>query len=145
LLSTASATGTVMAPTVLGRHPLLIAALSPRSAFLLAAASRTPWPLFMAIGLARLSAAAPSHFSIGRTWGRSASQRLQRGPRPARTATRITEWLVRRLGVFALLASPTGKTVAVASAAELPAGRIGLALTTGALVRLLIFYVVAHH
>jgi hypothetical protein len=53
--------------------------------------------------------------------------------------------LVWRLGVFALLASPTGKTVAVASAAELPTGRIALAVTAGTLVRLLVFYVVAHH
>jgi hypothetical protein len=144
LLSAASVAGTMVAPALLGRSPLVLAILSPRSVFLLAAAARTPLPLFMAVGLVRLAAAGPSHYSIGQTWGRDISTRLKRGPLPARLAGIGTEWLFRRLGPLALVVSPTGKTVALASASEVPMVRIATWMTVGLVVRLTIFYAVAH-
>jgi len=144
VLTAASFTGTLLAPALLARNPLALAALCPRSVFLVAAARRTPLPLFMTMGSLRLSAAGPSHFSLGQTWGRNASTWMQRGPAPTRLAARMTEWLFRRLGPFALVVSPTGKTVAVASASAVPRTRIAASFAAGVTLRLALFYVFAH-
>jgi hypothetical protein len=112
--------------------------------FLVAAAAHTPLPLYMFVGLARLSLAGPPHFSIGQTWGRDVSTWLQRGPLPARAAGRTTEWLFARLGPLALLVSPTGKTVALASASRVPPVRIAASVAIGLAARLTIYYVIAH-
>jgi hypothetical protein len=144
-LSAASLTGTLLAPALLRRDPLVLMALSPRSVFLVAAAGRTSLPVFMAVGLIRLAAAAPSHFTIGQSWGRNLSAWLQRGPLPARTAGRVTEWLFGRLGPIALVVAPNGRTVALASASEVPAARVAAGVGLGLALRLTIFYVIAHH
>jgi hypothetical protein len=133
-----------MAPALLTRDPLALAALCPRSVFLVAAAAHTPFPVFMAVGLFRLSIAAPPHFSMGRRWGRDVSSWLQRGPLPARTAGRVTEWLFRRLGRVALVVAPNGRTVALSSASGVPAAHIAASVALGLAARLTIFYVLAH-
>jgi hypothetical protein len=144
VLSAASLTGTVLTPALLQRNPLVLAALAPRSVFLVAAAARTPFPLFMAVGIVRLSLAGPPHFAIGQTWGRDASARLQRGPLPVRLTARATEWLFHRVGPLALVVCPTGKTVALASASDVPRARVVASVLTGVAARLAIFYVIAH-
>jgi hypothetical protein len=145
VLSAASLIGTLLAPGLLERNPLVLAALAPRSVFLVAAAARTPLPIFMVVGLVRLSVAGPPHFSIGQTWGRDVSTWLQRGPLPTRVVGRTTEWLFARLGPLALLVSPTGKTVALASASRVPPVRIAASVAAGVVVRLAIFYAIAQH
>jgi len=143
-LTGASVTGTVLAPALLTRSPLFLAALSPRSMFLVAAAAHAPLPLYLAVGLLRLFAAVPSHLAIGQTYGRNASNWLQQGPLPARITGRTTEWLFRRLGPIALVVSPTGKTVALASASDVPTLRITVSTAAGIVLKLALFYVLAH-
>jgi hypothetical protein len=134
----------MLAPALLTKNPLFLATLAPRSMFLLAAAARTPLLVYLLAGALRLTAASPSYFSMGRTWGRQATARMRGSLLPFRVATGFAEWLFRRLGPVALLVSPTGKTVALASAAEVPTIRIALGVGAGVLGRLLVLYTVAH-
>jgi hypothetical protein len=145
ILSVASIVGTLLSPTLLRHNPLLLVVLSPRSTFLVAAADRTPLPVFMGVGLVRLSAAGPPHFSIGQVWGRSLSTRLQQGPWPARQGARATEWLFNRLGAVALVVLPTGRTVALASASDMRRARVACSHALGVAIRLALLYTLGHH
>jgi hypothetical protein len=76
--------------------------------------------------------------------GRNVSTWLQRGPLPARAAGKTTEWLFRRLGLVALVVAPNGRTVALASASEVPAARIAASVAIGLTTRLTILYLIGH-
>jgi hypothetical protein len=127
-----------------GDHPLLLAALAPRSVFLVAAATRTALPVFVLIGGLRLAAAGPSHFLFGRRVGPGVTDRLASGPAVTRTLAGWGERLFRRIGLLAVVVSPTGKMLALAGASDVPTRRAATAHVTGILVRLLFFYGAAH-
>jgi hypothetical protein len=69
LLSAVSAAGTLAAPALQSRNPLLLLALSPRLPFLLLAVPRVGFIPFMAVGTVRLCLADPFHFRLGRSLG----------------------------------------------------------------------------
>jgi len=84
-LSVVSAIATAGAP-VLMRWPLLLAMLSPRAPFLALAAGSTPAPLFIVLGTARLCAADPFHYLLGRRFTR---------PPDSRAPRRFERWVQR--------------------------------------------------
>jgi hypothetical protein len=69
ILSVVSAAGTLAAPVLGSRNPLLLMALSPRLPFLLLAVPRVGFVPFVAIGTVRLCLADPFHFRLGRRLG----------------------------------------------------------------------------
>ena len=60
--------GTLAAP-MLYQRPLLLMALSPRFVFVAIAAGHSPLPLFVAVGLVRLTVADPLNYALGRVLG----------------------------------------------------------------------------
>jgi len=81
ILSAVSAAGTLAAPVLQSRNPLLLMALSPRLPFLLLAVPRVGFLPFMAIGTARLCLADPFHFRLGRRFGVLRDRGGRPGPR----------------------------------------------------------------
>lgn len=114
LLSLVSAGGTLAAPVLHGRNPLLLMALSPRLPFLLLAAPRVGFVPFVLIGTVRLCVADPFHFRIGRRlgWLRHGNGRL---------ATRLVghRW-ARPATALAVVLRPNGRHLALAGAVGLP-------------------------
>jgi hypothetical protein len=114
ILSLVSAGGTLAAPVLHGRNPLLLMALSPRLPFLLLAVPRVEFVPFVLIGTARLCLADPFHFRFGRSvgWLRHGKGRLMPrlvGHRWARPAT-----------AAAVVLRPNGRHLALAGAVGLP-------------------------
>nr|MDQ3575776.1 hypothetical protein [Actinomycetota bacterium] len=68
-LSAVSMLGTLLTPALAPDHPLLLAALSPRSLNLVLAASHSPLAAFVLVAVLRLVAADPWHFLLGRHGG----------------------------------------------------------------------------
>jgi hypothetical protein len=113
ILSLVSAGGTLAAPVLQSRNPLLLMALSPRLPFLLLAVPRVGLVPFVAIGTVRLCLADPFHFRLGRRLGplRHSRGRLARrfvGHRWARSAT-----------ATAVVLRPNGRHLALAGAVGL--------------------------
>ena len=71
-LLTALSTGGTLAAPLLHDRPLLLMAMSPRLIFVALAAVHTPLPLFMIVGLIRLTVADPINYAIGRRLGAQA-------------------------------------------------------------------------
>lgn len=114
ILSLVSAGGTLAAPVLHGRNPLLLMALSPRLPFLLLAVPRVEFVPFVLIGTVRLCLADPFHFRFGRSvgWLRHGKGRLIPrlvGHRWARPAT-----------AAAVVLRPNGRHLALAGAVGLP-------------------------
>ena len=63
--------GHVLAPHLLVTNPLILMMLSPRTINLAVAAGTVPLPTFLAVGLVRLAAADPCHYTLGRMHGPS--------------------------------------------------------------------------
>jgi hypothetical protein len=113
ILSLVSAGGTLAAPVLHGRNPLLLMALSPRLPFLVLAVPRVGLVPFVLIGTARLCLADPFHFRLGRRldWLRHGQGRLaprlvgHRWARPAIAA--------------AVVLRPNGRHLALAGAVGL--------------------------
>jgi hypothetical protein len=113
ILSVVSAAGTLAAPDLQSRNPLLLMALSPRLPFLLLAVPRVGFLPFVAIGTVRLCLADPFHFRLGRRlgWVRHGGGRLAPrlvGHRWARPAT-----------AAAVALRPNGRHLALAGAVGL--------------------------
>lgn len=113
ILSLVSAGGTLAAPVLHGRYPLLLVALSPRLPFLLLAVPHVGFVPFVLIGTARLCLADPFHFRLGRSlgWLRQGKGRLAQrlvGHRWARPATAV-----------AVVLRPNGRHLALAGAVGL--------------------------
>jgi len=108
ILSLVSAGGTLAAPVLQSRNPLLLMALSPRLPFLLLAVPRVGFVPFLAIGTLRLCLADPFHFRLGR---RLTSSRHCGG----RLATRLVghRW-ARPATAAAVMLRPNGRHVALA-------------------------------
>ena len=108
ILSVVSAAGTLAAPVLQGRNPVLLMALSPRLPFLLLAVPHVGLLPFVAIGTFRLCLADPFHFRLGRRLGR-----FRNG------GGRRTRWLVghrwaRPATAVAVVLRPNGRHLALA-------------------------------
>ena len=123
LLSGCSAVGTLAAPALLPRWPLVVVALSPRWPYLVLAARRSGFLPFLVIAVARLAVADPFHYMLG-THGRAALAR--RRPTLGRAAARAAE-VVRRGGLLAVGLRPSGLVLAAAGGAGVPAKRVAAA------------------
>lgn len=115
ILSLVSAAGTLAAPVLQSRNPLLLMVLSPRVPFLLLAVPHVGFVPFVAIGTVRLCLADPFHFRLGRRLG----WLRHSGGRPAR-------WLVghrwaRPATAAAVVLRPNGRHLALAGAVGLRA------------------------
>lgn len=135
VLTTASVVGNVLAPGLVGAHPLLLVALAPRTPFLAMAAGQVPFVAFAGVAFLRLCAADPSHFLLGRLHGERAAAVLDRARRPTLAA------LWDRLGLLLVGLSPTGKVLLLAGASRLPHRRVATAAMVGTLVQVGLIYV----
>lgn len=108
--------GTVTAPTLAVSAPLVLMALSPRRAFLLVAAGAVPAPVFFGVALARLVAADPSHYLIGRTGGGLVAERVgSRSPLVRQFLDRVRQ-AVRSRGLVVVALRPNGLVLGAAGA-----------------------------
>ena len=112
ILSAVSAAGTLAAPVLQSRNPLLLMALSPRLPFLLLAIPRVGFLPFMAVGTARLCLADPFQFRLGRQLG---SLRHSR----SRFAPRLVGHPWARPASAAVALRPNGRHLALAGAVGL--------------------------
>jgi hypothetical protein len=110
ILSLVSAAGTLAAPVLQSRNPLLLMALSPRLPFLLLAVPHIGLVPFVAIGTVRLCLADPFHFRLGRRLGGPPQGR-------GRLALRLTghRW-ARPATAAAVVLRPNGRHLALAGA-----------------------------
>ena len=94
---------------LLDRDRLALVALTPRSAYIVAAAWDVPCPLLLLVAVARLSLADPVHFVLGREAGPSVLARAER--------TRVLGRLARRL-------PPTPDNLWVSAVGPVPHGQV---------------------
>jgi hypothetical protein len=115
ILSLVSTGGTLAAPVLQGRNPLLLMALSPRVPFLLLAVPNVGIVPFVAIGTVRLCLADPFHFRLGRRLGWLRHS-------PGRLAPRLVghRW-ARPAAAAAVVLRPNGRHLALAGAVGLRA------------------------
>jgi membrane protein DedA with SNARE-associated domain len=139
LIGTVSFLGDAASPVLLRQNRLALMALTPRSAYVVAAARDVPFPLLLLVALARLGVADPVHFALGREAGPAVLARAQRTRLLGRVAERLpstpgTLWL------SAVAISPTAKTMVVAGGLGLPAGRVAVANVAGTVARVLVVW-----
>ena len=137
--SAAAAVGDLLSPVFLERCPLALVVLNPRTGYLIALARDAPLPVFLVASVARLCAADPLYFLLGRAAGPAvmSAGRHVRGLRrlPDRVPSR-SSWL----WLVAIAASPTAKTMLFAGGGGLPAGGVAAANVTGTLGRVLLVW-----
>lgn len=140
LVSTA---GAAAAPVLLSSHPVVLAVLTPRAAFVAAAALHLPPWTFVVLFVTRLSLGDPLHYALGRAHGGSWLRWLSvRSPGCAGGLERA-ERLVRRVGLPVTALVPTGSVMAVAGAVGL-SFRASMTLNLfGTLVRVLLLWLAA--
>jgi membrane protein DedA with SNARE-associated domain len=139
LIGAVSLLGDAASPVLLRQNRLALVALSPRSAYVVAAARDAPFPLLLLVTVARLAVADPVHFVLGREAGPAVLARAQRSRLLGRVARRLpsapdTLWL------SAVAISPTAKTMVVAGGLGLPAGRVAAANVAGTIARVLVVW-----
>jgi membrane protein DedA with SNARE-associated domain len=138
-----SIAGDALSPVLLGRHRLALVALTPRTAYLIAATRDLPLPCFLLVAVARLCAADPVHFALGRATGPAVLARAGRTRGLRRLARRLPSessplWLV------AVALSPTAKTMVMTAGAGVRAGRVAAANVVGTVVRVLVIWRAGH-
>jgi hypothetical protein len=137
--SAAATAGDLLSPVLLERCPLALVVLNPRTGYLIALARQAPLPVFLVASVARLCAADPLYFLLGRAAGPAvmSAGRHFRGLRrlPDRLPSR-SRWL----WLAAVAASPTAKTMLFAGGGGLHAGGVAAANVTGTLVRVLLVW-----
>lgn len=118
LLSTA---GGAAAPVLMSANAaVVLALLTPRAAFVAAAATQLPLAIFLPMYVTRLSLGDPLHYALGRAHGGSSLRWVAiRSPHCAGGLQRA-ERLVRRVGLPMTALVPTGSVMAVAGAVQLP-------------------------
>ena len=114
ILSLVSAGGTLAAPVLHDRNPLLLMALSPRLPFLLLAVPRVGFVPFVLIGTVRLCLADPFHFRLGRNLGC-----VRRGKGRLTSHLAGHRW-ARPAAAAAVVLRPNGRHLALAGAVGLP-------------------------
>jgi hypothetical protein len=137
--SAAAAVGDLLSPVFLERCPLGLVVLNPRTGYLMALAGDAPLPVFLVASVARLCAADPLYFSLGRAAGPAV---ISAG-RQVRGLRRLLDHLPSGsswLWLAAVAASPTGKTMLLAGGGGLHAGGVAAANVTGTLVRVLLVW-----
>lgn len=136
LFTVAAITGDVLSPALLERQPLLLLMLNSRTIYLVAVARRLPFAVFVLVATARLCAADPLHFLLGRSVGTAASPKARRLSLVTRRLPPATSPLW--LAVVAL--SPTAKTMLVAGAARVPTRGVAVANVLGTTGRVLLIW-----
>lgn len=132
--------GDLLSPALRERHPLVLVVLSPRTAYLAAAAHDVPLLVFLVVAVVRLCAADPLHFMLGRTAGPTALATAGR--------LRLVRPLVERgrsscsnpLWLAVVAASPTAKTMVVSGAVGLRRRWVALADLMGTLARAVLIW-----
>jgi membrane protein DedA with SNARE-associated domain len=139
LIGAASFLGDAMSPVLLRQNRLALVTLTPRSAYVVAAARDVPFPLLLLVTVARLGLADPVHFVLGREAGPAVLARAQRTRLLGRVAARLPS-TPGHLWLSAVAISPTAKTMVVAGGLGLPAGRVAIANVAGTVARVLIVW-----
>src|SRR4029453_18419398 len=119
--------------------PSALVVLNPRTGYLIAMARDAPLPVFLVASVARLCAADPLYYLLGRAVGPAVTSagRQARGLR--RLANRVpsrSSWL----WLVAVAASPTAKTMLFTGGGGLPASRVAAANVAATLVRVLLVW-----
>ena len=136
LLTAMSTIGATVAPFLMGSHPLLLVALSPRLPFLVLAAPSVDAAPFVVVAAVRLGLADPLYFALGR---RGAGAVAPRSVRVMETLSRIQGW-VGSWGPLAVAARPSGLVLATAGALGLRSMTVAGAAITGTMVQVLVVY-----
>jgi membrane protein DedA with SNARE-associated domain len=139
LIGAASFLGDAASPVLLRQNRLALVALTPRSAYVVAAARDVPFPLLMLVAVARLGVTDPVHFVLGREAGPAVLARAQRTRLLGRLARRLPS-APDNLWLSAVAISPTAKTMVVAGGLGLPAGRVATANVAGTVARVLVVW-----
>jgi membrane protein DedA with SNARE-associated domain len=139
VLCALSLAGDALSPVLLERQRVALVALTPRTPYIVAAARDVPLPVLLVVAVARLGAADPVHFLLGRALGPAVLARAHR--------TRLLGRLARRLPaeagpwwLAAIALSPTAKTALVAGGAGLRAGPVAVANLAGTVARVLVIW-----
>jgi membrane protein DedA with SNARE-associated domain len=139
LIGAASFVGDAAGPVLLRQNRLALVALTPRSAYVVAAARDVPFPLLLLVAVARLALADPVHFVLGREAGPAVLARAERARLLGRVARRLPS-TPGNLWLSAVAISPTAKTMVVAGGLGLPAGRVAVANVAGTVARVLVVW-----
>jgi membrane protein DedA with SNARE-associated domain len=139
LIGAVSFLGDAASPVLLRQNRLALVALTPRSAYLVAAARDTSFPLLLLVAVARLAVADPVHFVLGRETGPAVLARAERTRLLGRVARRLPS-APDNLWLSAVAISPTAKTMVVAGGLGLPAGRVAAANVAGTVARVLVVW-----
>jgi membrane protein DedA with SNARE-associated domain len=135
--------GDALSPVLLPRHRLALIALTPRTAYMVAAAGDVPLPAFVLVAVARLCAADPVHFMLGRSTGPAVLARARRWRQVRSVADRMAHRMPSRTGALwlaAIVLSPTAKTMLAAGAAGQRAGRVAAANFAGTTIRVMLVW-----
>jgi hypothetical protein len=128
--------GDLLSPMLLHRHPVALLLLTPRTAYVVAVARDVPAPTVLVVAVARLCAADPLHFMLGRITGPAAAAKARRLGPLRRLAPRVPS-RSSPLWLAGVAASPTAKTMLVAGAAGLRSRDVAVANVAGTIVRVL--------
>jgi hypothetical protein len=137
--SVTATVGDLLSPVLLERCPLALVLLNPRTIYLITLAHAAPLPVYLIASVARLCAADPLHFLLGRAAGPAVTS----AARHVRGMRRLPDRLPSPssgLWLAAVAASPTAKTMLVAGGGGLHAGRVAAANVAGTLVRVLLIW-----
>jgi hypothetical protein len=115
VLSLVSTAATAAAPALWG-NPLLLMTLTPRLPFLLAAAPRSGFLVFLVLGTFRLCLADPFHYRLGRRLVTQAEPGLRFG----RLTPLVGHRFARPAAAVAVLVRPNGRHLALAGVVGLP-------------------------
>ena len=108
----------MLAPALIGEHPLWLVALNPVVRHLVLATNSVDALPFYAVALARLFASDPFYFLIGRDFGRDAIEWIERRSGGAGRLVRFLERLFARVGLLLVFVAPAGFVCVLAGAAR---------------------------
>ncbi|MEZ4226484.1 MAG: VTT domain-containing protein [Polyangiaceae bacterium] len=119
LTTTATLTGTALAPKLLVSAPLLLIALNPVSRHLILVSPVTELGPYLAVAVTRLFLPDPFYFAIGRLWGKDAIAWVERRLGGAGRLVRGVEALFERAGWLVLMLAPVGLVCVLAGASRM--------------------------
>lgn len=142
MLAVVATIGDVLSATLIGDRPLALIALTPRTAYLVAATHKVPFAMFLLVATARLCVADPLHFMLGRTVGPTVGAAVRSAAsRSARLARMVPRGRRAALLWFAVVAlSPTAKTMLVTGGAGVDRRHVAAADLLGTVARLLLIW-----